>query len=509
MATEYKLNYTASDINAKLSVIDGTKAYYDSTKVDERISESIVQSDFAQTDSTQPDYIKNKPEIDTEVAEGSEHLITSGGVYNALQNVGGSGDLTAGNLIKIENGVVSSTLGDGHTEIQETQMFETNYFANGDNATMPPFYVWQYLDNPTPFVVGDNVYLYCTDSIGNEKLIGKSIMEQNAFIDTVFGSGTQIGCKFNISSSWSDLFGLSTGVPIIDPTDSSITINDNVAQFIFLQNLNISNLVVFGAAQDYPNIKFRVCKDVSITNYVKLPDEALTEGNLIEINEGTISSTLGKGTTVTVNDTVFNCIGVPNGEFDSDVGIYIYEYTPSSSGLIIGDYINVTYTDSSNNVLDFTDVQVLDYDGYGEVVFINSSDTSITKVIEEGFAKIDESKIAFLFLVVADDESLVCNIVSSEDCVGSNIEAFKISQKTSYIKLPNEALSFDNEPTEGSENLVNSDTLFKAFQNVSPNLEFDDVPTSGSEKPVKSDGIYTAINNAIRDAIIESWGENY
>lgn len=49
------------------------------------------QPDFAQKDGTQPDYIKNKPEITTEVTEDSNSLITSGGVYEALQNIGNGG----------------------------------------------------------------------------------------------------------------------------------------------------------------------------------------------------------------------------------------------------------------------------------------------------------------------------------------------------------------------------------------------------------------------------------
>ena len=52
------------------------------------------QSDWAQTDETQYDYIKNKPEIISEAIENSESLITSGGVYEALKNIeitGGDG----------------------------------------------------------------------------------------------------------------------------------------------------------------------------------------------------------------------------------------------------------------------------------------------------------------------------------------------------------------------------------------------------------------------------------
>lgn len=49
----------------------------------------IVQSDWEQQDETQLDYIKNKPEITTEVTESSESLITSGGVHQALKNFDG------------------------------------------------------------------------------------------------------------------------------------------------------------------------------------------------------------------------------------------------------------------------------------------------------------------------------------------------------------------------------------------------------------------------------------
>lgn len=45
-----------------------------------------VQSDWAQTDETQLDYIKNKPEIKSEAIKDDSSLITSGGVYEAIEN---------------------------------------------------------------------------------------------------------------------------------------------------------------------------------------------------------------------------------------------------------------------------------------------------------------------------------------------------------------------------------------------------------------------------------------
>lgn len=45
---------------------------------------SSVQSDWNQTDTTADDYIKNKPIITNSVTQSSTDLITSGGVYAAI-----------------------------------------------------------------------------------------------------------------------------------------------------------------------------------------------------------------------------------------------------------------------------------------------------------------------------------------------------------------------------------------------------------------------------------------
>ncbi len=55
-----------------------------STKKLQIVGSMISQSDWNQTDETQADYIKNKPQIDNELTEGSENLITSGAVADVL-----------------------------------------------------------------------------------------------------------------------------------------------------------------------------------------------------------------------------------------------------------------------------------------------------------------------------------------------------------------------------------------------------------------------------------------
>lgn len=56
---------------------------------------AIIQADWNETDETKDGYIKNKPQIISEVIEGGNELITSGGVFEALKN------FTGGSLIQI------------------------------------------------------------------------------------------------------------------------------------------------------------------------------------------------------------------------------------------------------------------------------------------------------------------------------------------------------------------------------------------------------------------------
>lgn len=54
-------------------------------------------------------------------------------------------------------------------------------------------------------------------------------------------------------------------------------------------------------------------------------------------------------------------------------------------------------------------------------------------------------------------------------------------------------LTFDNTPTDGSNNPVTSDGIYDALAGKQNTLTFDDAPTDGSNNPVKSDGIYDAL----------------
>lgn len=60
-----------------------------------------------------------------------------------------------------------------------------------------------------------------------------------------------------------------------------------------------------------------------------------------------------------------------------------------------------------------------------------------------------------------------------------------------------DGLTFDTEPTAGSENPVTSDGLKKAFDQVQSSLNFDQTPTAGSKNPVTSGGIKNYVDTAV------------
>jgi hypothetical protein len=91
------------------------------------------------------------------------------------------------------------------------------------------------------------------------------------------------------------------------------------------------------------------------------------------------------------------------------------------------------------------------------------------KLEEYGVIPIDESLPAFI-LATADgdgnDEGCFFMLISSVDYTGSSIVINnKIVTKTN-VKLPNEALSFDIEPTEDSKNLINSGDLYNVIGDI-------------------------------------------
>lgn len=79
------------------------------------------------------------------------------------------------------------------------------------------------------------------------------------------------------------------------------------------------------------------------------------------------------------------------------------------------------------------------------------------------------------------------------DAVNSGITSARVAIYDSYANGKQDALTFDNTPTNGSSNPVTSDGIYTALGTKQDTITFDATPQSGSTNPVQSGGVYDAL----------------
>ena len=89
----------------------------------------------------------------------------------------------------------------------------------------------------------------------------------------------------------------------------------------------------------------------------------------------------------------------------------------------------------------------------------------------------------------SEDDNYIDNVYYKQDGKWLK-DAFA---KKSELDDKQDKLTFDNAPTENSNNPVKSGGVFTALAGKQATLTFDDAPTDGSNNPVKSNGIYDAL----------------
>lgn len=106
------------------------------------------------------------------------------------------------------------------------------------------------------------------------------------------------------------------------------------------------------------------------------------------------------------------------------------------------------------------------------------------------------------FIIGEKDAQNKQTLTNSPDSVtqeGDTISAQNLNDLEDRIEAgfneKQDALTFDNAPTEGSTNPVTSGGIYTALVGKQNTLTFDTAPTSGSTNPVTSGGIYNAIKD--------------
>lgn len=400
MATEYKLNYTASEINQKLATVDETKntlenSYYNSleiegmfeqanseveaslaTKADlvdgkvpiEQLPENIggdftqIQSDFAQSDSAQPDYIKNKP------------------IYNIIIN-------------------------------QETGKVE------------------QSLDEIVA-AAQSGMVLVCAGALS---LITDNVMENGSYVMIQL-----------------TIFALpNTVIPANIYADGTVEME-------LSDNMQMKSDRVTSISEESTDAEYPTAKAV----YDALQNVG---GGVSEWND--IQNKPGDSTTETTTTTTFlsaNNLSLA-GIFFS--GAYYGTLQVGEERPNVGDVVHLDFTFANNTEVS-ADVEVHDGDSSTPLIIVfNTNTLSSNEIANSGFSKIDDGEPA-LCIVYAPIQYSMAQIMSSETIEGASIDISKTESTTSYVKLPNEALNLDAEPTEGSTNFINSGDLYNIIGDI-------------------------------------------
>lgn len=462
MATEYRLSYTAQEIDAKLGKV------------------SILEEDIVNK--------QDKLTFDNEPVEGSENPISSGGVFNALQNVGGgSVDLTAGDLIEIKDGVIRSTLGDLISDDTEETFVE---FHHADNIEMGD--------------QGDGTYVYGAEGI----LTSPIDINEKLTIEFNLSDSTNKTFNIDVTSEYDGEGTLHSGLyNCISGDDGLIKVDENLDAIYF--ECGVINGEEFSLAlvtfEDYTGASVTIAQSKVVERkvYATLPDNALRAGDLIKIENGVVSSTLGTKTVSTKESEFLNVSPIPSDCYGDGQTVYSGECDCIPS---IGDKVNVEITLANSDVpIYFNDVTVKSYQ-HDIVCILVNSDQTIEDFDSNGIIKKDENLPDVFCGWLEEDGVGYYTLTSSEDITGASIKVSGTITKEETVKLPNEALSFDEEPIEGSENLVSSGCIYNILGNMGENfgseldnkqdkLTFDSAPTEGSENPVTSGGVYTALQN--------------
>ena len=451
MATEYKLSYTGSQINERLGMVD---------ELNERIK-AIDDIELA---------LENKQDalsFDSTPTEGSENPITSGGVYEALQNIdvgsgggeGGNVALAAGDLLEIKDGVIRSTLGDDTGEVVEVfnelyniQIQDLSYEEDMGFYVMEP----QDLVDTIP-KIGDSLDIYFTPADENTPIHYNTTVVDFQEIPTAF-------CNATLSENF-EFAAIDESLPAF----MLIFVDDDEEKYIPMY-----------LCGDYTGATVSVGTLITEHKYITLPDNALIAGDLIEIKDGVVSSTLGK----TYTRVEYAAL------FDSDilelVESEIDEEDPAWSAYYYQDIYQDTFLDKPENEEEPIDIEVKYYPSESDDFVIlkglyaysyDSKDDCdnyymyVNAKMGEDDVEVDNPNFPIIQIGAdkysSEDEFEIYLTSYGQDITGARIviDGERVTKTT--IKLPNTALNMDFDRISGDPNkVVSSYAVEEAIENT-------------------------------------------
>lgn len=161
-------------------------------------------------------------------------------------------------------------------------------------------------------------------------------------------------------------------------------------------------------------------------------------------------------------------------------GVYVTDDVPK-----VGQTIHLSVTTADGDKIDVgegtlyhdADLQSMMSGGSDEMwvcCSINSTITNVAQIVTSDSMPVADESIPYAFAIIitpGDGTVGYVTVTSAGNHEGISVTLQTNKKTTSVIKLPNEALTFDETPTEGSQNLINSDVVHSEINDVHSLIE--------------------------------------
>ena len=431
-------------------------------------------------------YLTPAPKVDSEPVENSKNLISSGAVFEALKNIPTNGGGNAEAPIKqiqadwaqtddTKLDYIKNKIGDIANIAKEDLR---NYSIQlGNPSDTSPFILWggliRNISNLQDIQDGTSFKVY-----QNGTLIGETQLMVHAILDSQFTPEGYTGYWGLINANQTADQILTTGVW----TRKNADYPTFVIGFI-KDNTNNNVYINVGAPENLINQSFDLQLDFSenIEQVIGLPDNIL--GEEFENINGILTSTYGRTITSIIEDKkeyTSKEIGNPNATnpFPRWERICTIENQEFSEDTLV----NICYTDIDEQNIQFSTKTLLnatldemfgfdpeEYLGYWGIV---NSQQTIQEILSLGqWDKIDTSKPSIVLIVQKSlsDGTLYISFAApeliSQYATIYNIEFVNTTIEEHIIKLPTSAIPTDSQPTENSDNFLTSGTINELLNN--------------------------------------------
>lgn len=381
-------------------------------------------------------------------------------------------NLTSGDLIEIKDGIIRSTLGDDTGEtieiIDEVFSWKNMYWTKQDEYLWASQDIWNiktslknYPEEGTIF----DIYLTLPDTL-NQIHYSSQILYIDEETPILF---CNLDADKLINGDWDPS---TEPMPKVDSSLPGLYI-------VFYLEENENMIAEIVSDTNYTGSSISIQQTKILPKYIKLPENSLEVGDLLKIEDGKISLTLGdfiskseKKDTTTRTFSLVNASGTEQGELDDGTKIYVWvfenQYMPE---FLNRNYYQVRMYDENGNEYSEEESSFLKEEN-DFVILFNGDLRYLTEGIVDNwiYAPLKDSTKPLCLIQLAESGSILY-IQSLTDLSAYSIELTAFNQTNIYKTIPTTALPFDEWITDKNSNkLLSSGTIASIFESLETSI---------------------------------------